>query len=214
MYQMLNLRFSEITQRPDAPFLGAGAGSQELAVTRRPPRLARAPPMAASPKDLRRCCSKRGARGIRLHRRRARPRQAIGAASYERAFAEREKTESPGYAREYIGNFLDDEPIPGIAYEYELTKALLPGITLAEVSAAARELLADNSRVVLATSPDKADVTLPSEADLRAVLTKAAAATLTPWTETLSRDGPADQQADARQGRLVADNRRASGPPC
>jgi zinc protease len=33
MYQILNLRFSEITQRPDAPFLGAGAGTQELGAT-------------------------------------------------------------------------------------------------------------------------------------------------------------------------------------
>ncbi len=119
-------------------------------------------------------------------------------ASYERAYAEREKTESPGYAREYVGNFLDDEPIPGIAYEYELTKALLPGITLAEVSAAAQELLDDNSRVVLATSPEKAGVTLPSEADLRGVLAQGGVGNAHAVDRNAQPYGAADQQARAR----------------
>jgi zinc protease len=48
-------------------------------------------------------------------------------------------------------------------------------------------LLADSSRVVLATSPEKAGLALPSEADVRGALVKAAAAVVTPWTETLSR---------------------------
>ena len=76
---------------------------------------------------------------VRLHRGELDRAKRSVLASYERAYAEREKTESRGYAREYVGNFLDDEPMPGIAYEYELTKALLPGITLAEVRRGRRE---------------------------------------------------------------------------
>ncbi len=66
-------------------------------------------------------------------------------------------------------------------------KTLLPGVTLAEVSAAGRELLGDTSRVVLATSPEKAGLELPSEDEVRAVLAKAGTAEITAWTETLSR---------------------------
>ena len=136
MYQMLNLRFSEITQRPDAPFLGAGAGTQELAADTSATSLGARTTDGGIAKGL---------EALLLEARRAREfgftdgeldraRRSV-LAGYERAYAEREKTESRGYAREYVGNFLDDEPIPGIAYEYELAKALLPGITLAEVSA-------------------------------------------------------------------------------
>ena len=135
-------------------------------------------------------------------------------ASYERAYAEREKTESPGYAREYVGNFLDGEPIPGIAYEYELTKALLPGITLAEVSAAARELLADNSRVVLATSPEKADVTLPSEADLRGVLAQGGGGDAHAVDRDAQPHGAADQQARRRARSPRRGPSTPSGPRC
>jgi zinc protease len=188
MYQMLNLRFSEIAQRPAAPFLAAGAGSQELGSKTMATSLGTRVTDGGIAAGL---------EAVLVEARRAREfgftdgeldrakRTVI--AGYERAFAEREKTESAGYAREYTGNFLDGEPIPGIAVEFETTKALLPGVTLAEVSGAARELLADKSRVVLATSPEKAGLTLPSDADVRAVLAKAGSAALTPWTETLSR---------------------------
>ncbi len=189
MYQMLNLRFSEISQRADAPFLGAGAGSQELAVATVATSLSARVQDGAIAKGL-------GALIVEARRAREfgftdgeldRARRSLLAA-YERAYAEREKTESSGYAREYVGNFLDDEPIPGIAKEYELARTLLDGVALAETSAAARELLLDTSRVVLATSPERADLTLPSEADLRGVIAEAAKRTIAPWEETLSRN--------------------------
>ena len=63
-------------------------------------------------------------------------------AAYEQALAERDKTDSGNYAAEYIRNFTTDEPFPGIQTEYELTRALLPGITQDEVSEVARDLLA------------------------------------------------------------------------
>ena len=54
-------------------------------------------------------------------------------AAYEQALAERDKTDSGNYAAEYIRNFTTDEPFPGIQTEYDLTRALLPGITQDEV---------------------------------------------------------------------------------
>ena len=188
MYQMLNLRFMEVARRPDAPFLGAGAGTQELGAATAATALGARTADGAIDKGL---------EALLLEARRAhdfgfteaeldRAKRSVLSA-YERAYAEREKAESQGFAREYVGNFLDGEPIPGIAHEFALTKAVLPGITLAEVGAAARELLADSSRVVLATSPEKAGVTLPSEAELRATLAKSAATPLTAWTETATR---------------------------
>lgn len=53
----------------------------------------------------------------------------------ERAFNERDKTESGRFAAEYIRNFLVAEAIPGIANEYAWARELLPGITVEEVNA-------------------------------------------------------------------------------
>src|SRR5437773_8498569 len=75
------------------------------------------------------------------------------AAFYESAYSERDKTDSGSFAREYVSYFLNDEPSPGIVYEYRLVQQLLPTITEADASTMARTLLGDDSRVILATSP-------------------------------------------------------------
>ena len=47
-------------------------------------------------------------------------------------------------------------------------QALLPGITAADVTAAAKALFAGPSRVILAVSPQKQGLAVPTEAELRA----------------------------------------------
>ena len=106
------------------------------------------------------------------------------AASYEHAYSDRDKTESGSFAREYVSYFLNDEPSPGIAYEYRLVQQLLPGITEADASTMARGLLGDDSRVILATSPQKPGIKIPSESDLQAAITSATAGRVTPWADT------------------------------
>ena len=89
---------------------------------------------------------------------------------YERAYNERDKTSSASFAREYVSHFLEDEPAQGIAYEYELVKGLLPGITVAEVNELAEELLAEENRAVVVVMPEKEGLTPPTEEQLAAVI--------------------------------------------
>ncbi|HEV3484338.1 MAG TPA: insulinase family protein, partial [Vicinamibacterales bacterium] len=107
-------------------------------------------------------------------------------AFYERAYTERDKTESSSFAREYVQLFLTGEPSPGIAYEYKLVQEVLPSITLAEVTAAAHALLNTPSRVILATSPEKKDLAVPDRAALEAALAAAEKAAVTPWPDKAS----------------------------
>jgi zinc protease len=106
------------------------------------------------------------------------------AAFYDRAYAERDKTESASYADEYTRVFLNREPSPGIAYEHRLVQQVLPTISDAEVSAMAKALLNDDSRVILATSPQKAGIKIPTDAELQAAMTAANAVRVLPWTDT------------------------------
>jgi zinc protease len=111
------------------------------------------------------------------------------AAFYERAHNERDKTESGSFAQEYVSYFLDNEPSPGIDYEYKLVQELLPGINANEASAMAKALLADNSRVILAVSPEKANIKIPTDAELQAAITRASAAPVAEWVDTTSTRG-------------------------
>ena len=200
MYQMLNLRFDEIARRADAPFLAAGAGSQDLTHTTTAVTLSARVEGGEIGEGL-------GALILEARRAREfgfsdseldRAKKSL-AALYERAYAERDKSESAGYAREYVSHFLTGEPIPGIEMEYEMSRAMLPGITQEEVTDAARELLQEGSRVVLAAAPEKEAVELPGEADIRQVLAQAAKAPLEPWTDsTAGRELLADPPAPGR----------------
>jgi zinc protease len=183
--RMFNERFSDLTLKPDAKFLGAGSGGGGLSLAVDTFSL-RAGVVDGKIVD--------GLQALEIEARRVRdfgftPGELDRAkramiSSYERAFTERDKSESGGYAREYVSHFLTDEPIPGIEYEYGLALKVLPAVTLEEVAALARRQLADDSRVVLAVSPEKSGLTLPTDSELRAALGAADKAAITPWTET------------------------------
>jgi zinc protease len=183
--QMLDERFEELSRRPDARILGAGGGDDELS------RTTAAFTLGASVADGR---LRDGLTTLVVESRRVR-QYGFGpseldrakkqlAAFYAQAYAERDKTESDSFAREYVSHYLDGEPSPGIAVEYQIANTVLPGVTGEEVAASATRLMEPESRVVLAVAPQKPDVPVPSEADLRASLADANAVAVTPWTDT------------------------------
>jgi zinc protease len=186
-YQMLNERFDEISRKPEAPFLGAGAYGGSLSPT------VDTFTLAASVQDGK---IEPGLASLEIEANRV-ERHGFGegeldrarkwtVASYDRAYAERDKTESGSYVQEYINHFLQGEPSPGIEYEQKLVQALAPTISASEVAAAAKAMFADTSRVILAVSPQKADVKVPTEAQLKAAVASADAVAVTAWADTAS----------------------------
>jgi zinc protease len=185
--QMLNDRLDEISRRPDAAFLGAGMGGGGLS------KDVETVSLGANVQSGK---ISEGLASVALEARRAREfgfnaaeldrAKKWMAAYYERAYTERDKTDSGSFAQEYLNYFLEGEPSPGIEFEYKLVQQLLPGISAAEVTALGKVLLADDSRVILATSPQKADIKVPSEAELKAALATAESASVTAWNDTTS----------------------------
>jgi len=84
----------------------------------------------------------------------------------ERAYNERDKSESRSYASEYINNFLVAEVIPGIAWEFETHKELVPTITVEECNALIAGYIHEDNRVVILTGPEKKDGVKITEAQV------------------------------------------------
>ena len=103
--------------------------------------------------------------------------------AYERAYNEREKTESKSYANEYVRNFLEGEPIPGITFEYQFMQQYLPEVTLDEINALADEWMRDENRVVAVMAPEKEGIPVPTSDEVRQYLQEAGAAEVTAYTE-------------------------------
>jgi zinc protease len=94
--------------------------------------------------------------------------------TYENMYNERDKSDSSGYAAEYIRNFLEGETIPGIAAEYRYAKALIPDISLSEVNAAVKAAIPDSqSKLVIYAGVDKAGAVPPKAAELVAIVNAA-----------------------------------------
>jgi zinc protease len=171
---MFNARLNELSQRADAPFIGAGVDrgifvrSKEVAMLSamvQPDRVERA--LEALVTEAARA-ERHGFTATELEREK---RNLLRV--YDQALAENDKDESAPLAAEYIRNFLTGESLPGIAWEHQMHVKFLPGITLAEVNALAKEWNGDHSRVVAVSAPRKPGLAVPAEPRLAAIVKKA-----------------------------------------
>ncbi len=104
---------------------------------------------------------------------------------YDRIFNEREKEESYKYVDEYVNNFLINEPIPGIEWEYDFVKQYLGMVSLAEINRLAADWVTRENMVVTLNAPEKPEVQVPSTADIMSILQQ---------TETASIAAPEEKQ--------------------
>lgn len=184
---MLNARFGELAQKPDAPFLAAGAG-RGLFV-----RTAEASLLNALVTDdgVERGLTALYAEAERVARHGFTPtefeRQKTNLLrGLDQALAEKDKRPSAALANEYVRAVTEGEPVPGLEYEAALARQLVPAITLAEVNALAAEWVPEGNRVVMVSAPKKAGVTLPDEAALNAAIEAAKTASLAPYVDTVT----------------------------
>jgi zinc protease len=185
--QMINARFGEIAREPEAPFLRASAGDDTLgrtveafSVSARVNDGGIEKGLAAIERELLRV-RQHGFGAAELERAK---RAAL--ATYERAYNERNTSESAGYASELLRHYLTGEPSPGIEAELDLVRTLLPEITAAEAGELARGLVGEENRVVLATAPEKAGVAAATAASLRDALRAGATGPVTPYTDEIA----------------------------
>lgn len=104
--------------------------------------------------------------------------------NYERSYNNREKNESSNYVQEYIGHFLEQEPIPGIEVEYKYAQELLPAITLEEVNTLTSAFKNGMNRFMYVFGPEpKEGEKLLAENELLAVADNALKAEVSPYEE-------------------------------
>ncbi|MEO8822255.1 MAG: insulinase family protein, partial [Ginsengibacter sp.] len=102
----------------------------------------------------------------------------------ERAFNEKNKTESANYAEEFIRNFLTKEPIPGIANELKYYKELLPQINVNDVNAVVNKLSENPNQFIALSGPETKDSSsLPTDAQILAVKEEVQKMDLKPYEE-------------------------------
>jgi zinc protease len=172
--RMLNSRFEEMARSSDPPFLEAYSGrgrfvrSKEFYIIGaqvKENEILRGLEAVLEEKER---IQRYGFTASELEREKKRLLKGI-----EQIFKERDKLESGSYAQEYVLHFLEDEPIPGIEYEYELYSRYIPEITLEEINKLADDCLSDKNRVVLVSAPEKPGTSVPGREELKRVFAEA-----------------------------------------
>lgn len=105
----------------------------------------------------------------------------------DKLYNERNNRKNIALARECIRHFENGEPMPGVEWEHEFIKGVLPMVPLAAVNEAARMLVHDNPTVAV-MAPEKEGVKVPSEQAIRASLA---------GLKDLAIEAPAEEAFDA-----------------
>lgn len=188
---MLNSRLAEIRQQANPPFTGASAGYGDFFVA----KTKNAFGVDASSKidgielamktilEETERARRFGFTETEYDRARANYLQRV-----ESAYNEREKMKNDTYVNEYISNFLDNEPMPGIEYEYAMMNQLAPNIPVAAINQVMQQLITDNNQVVLLAGPEKEGVKYPTKEEIAALLKQMKSFDLKPYEDKVSNE--------------------------
>jgi zinc protease len=172
--QMMSSRLDEISQKPDAPFLFANSSYGEFIGDKDAFSLLG---VAKTGKDINRTIQVLLTENERVKQYGFQQSELDRAeknvmSRVESAYNERDKTKSAELVTELVNNYLKEEAIPGIAYEYELYKKYLSGISLQEVNALIAQWIRPTDRAVVITAPEKEKLNIPTQASVLALLNK------------------------------------------
>ena len=201
-YGMLNQRLAERAQEAEPPFLGAGVSGGSLVRSKSVHMLGAGVVEGGLDTGLGALLTeaerarRHGFRASELERQKTNLLRF-----YETAVAERDKTNSGVYASEYVRAFLEGEPTPGIVYENELAKRVVPGISLQEVDAVAQRFFDLGNRVILVSSPERDSGPVTDRETLLAAFRAAAEAEIGRYEDRVA-EGPLLAELPAA-GRIV-----------
>ncbi len=187
---MLNARFAELTQKPDAPFVLGFSGRGGF--------LARNKDIAYLNALVKEDGVERGLQALLTEAERvarfgftetelARQKANV-LRNYERLALEKDNALAASRAGEYVRNFLINETLPSADDEYALHQRFLPEITLAEINKLAREWfpLSNQNRLVIVTAPQKTGLTMPDEVKLSAIIKDSNSVEIKPYIDTVA----------------------------
>ena len=185
--QMMNARFEEISQKADAPILGGGMSEGGIGVC---------PTMESTAFSA---TAHEGRildafRTIYTEMERMR-RHGFTVGEFERAqqellrYAERQYTNrndvtNRQYAERYLDNYAKGTTMMDPEMEWQIDQALITSLTVDQINQAYSQLVRPNENlVILARSPKKEGLVIPTEEEIKAIIAEVSAAEIEPYKD-------------------------------
>jgi zinc protease len=169
--RILSLRFDEAAQKPDAPYITAGAGGSRYGASSRYYTLAAEPKSGEAEASLQKLLEAKeslrrfGCTGAEIELAKASVLSDLG-----RQLSEQDRQESQYYVSSLGDYFLEGEPLPDLAWEYRAVEKLLPGITAADITRQIRDYFEPGDLRVLIMAPESEKERLPNAARIRRLI--------------------------------------------
>ena len=201
--RMMNDRFEEIAQQPDAPFLGANMSFSSITTS------TDATAFSVGSKDGE---SAKAFEALMMEIEKMR-RFGFTDSELERAktnFMRRleRAAENAGdrmnseFINDLINHFAFNEPILDPAYELEVAKGYLPFIQLEQINQIAQQVITPENRVLVLSSPEREGLVIPAAEDLKGIMEKVEGMELQAYQEEVS-DEPLVDIAAIVPGKVV-----------
>jgi zinc protease len=210
---MYNERLYDLSQQPNPPFDGANGSLGKFLIVKNKDAFS----VNVSPRNNNDALT--AFKAILIENERLR-RYGFTAAEFERAkanlwrnyesiYAEKSKRDNGNYVSEYVAHFTDNEPYPGIEWEYQYTKDFLANLKLSEINQYAQSLVTDTNVVFMVTGPKNDSVTLPTKQQLIDVWNEARATAVEPNADNLLNKPLLDKKP--KPGKIVKTQPQAFG---
>ena len=188
---MLNSRLGEISSKPDAPFAAAGFGFDNyiIAKTRDGVTLS----VSAKEKDIIEPLKAvyrevlRASRGGFSQSEYDRMRQNY-LSHFERIYANRDTRQNETFVKEYVGNFKDAEPIPGLEVEWNLAQEIANLVTLPMLNSLMAQVIVPDGRAVVVMAPEKEGYVLPTPEAITKALEEVDAETIEAFVDSVKSE--------------------------
>ena len=182
---MINDRFRDLTEKPTSPMMYAGAGyggflGRELDAfsVSAAPKEGRIEETAVELLRVMKQIDEHGFLQSELDR-----QKEDLLSTYTKLAKEENKTQSNSLADEYTRHFLEGESCPGIRQEWKYAKEFIPEITLEECNDLVSTWITDDNLVIELTAPERADLRIPTEADLLKIVVDSKKMKTEPWVD-------------------------------
>lgn len=191
MSRMLNARLAELASKPDASFLQASFGYDKFIVAKTKDALALSvvvkgadtkAALASAYRELLR--AQRGGFTVGEYER----AKSELLSRIEKKYNDRANRQNEEYVNEYVENFLDNEPIPGIETEYQLMQMLVNQIPVEAINMAIAKMITADNRAMMVMQPEKEGYTLPTEAELAKVIADVDAETIEAYVDEMKSE--------------------------
>lgn len=190
---MLNDRLTELAQKADCPYLQGGVDYDQYLLSKTKDAFN----ISVLPKEGQ---TEAALKAVFIEARRA-AQFGFTATEYQRykqnfisqldkQYSNKEKRFNSQFVNEYVKNYLDNEPIPGLDDYYQVMKQLAPMLPLETVNEVMKSFFEDkdSNMVVLNMNQEKEGAVYPTEASLKKAIDEARATQLEAYVDNVKNE--------------------------